>query len=273
MKSNSVLLGPIGTGKSRSVRTLLAEYPDESGRIQKGVGLRVNLLACEPGWTATNGDLTCDMGFHVAEVLPANPGWKVGIAWLEKISNMSAEEIKKMNIPASIRTGYHQFMDLYKTCVSFKCIRCGEDLGSVDDWGEDTALVTDGLTGISKMAVHFTVGPKPTLTWPEVDAAQHHAEGFINKCVALKCTYVLIAHWAREPGQVEGGTNITVHTIGQKLASRLLLDTFDEVILAERSGDDTYTWNMADGRVDQKARRLPYKAGLRADFTQIFRDR
>lgn len=263
-------MGPIGTGKSRVARTLLKEYPDENGKMHKGAGFEnVNLLACEPGWQATNGDLTCEMGFHVAEVLPANPDWTVGLRWLEKISNMSAEEIKKMPIPASIRTGYHQFMDLYKTCVSFVCMRCGKELGSVDDWGQDTALITDGLTGISKMAIHFTVGPKPTLTWPEVDAAQHHVEGFINKCVALKCTYVLIAHWAREPGQVEGGTNITVHTIGQKLASRLLLDTFDEVILAERNGN-TYTWNLADDRVDQKARRLEYKAGLRPDFSQIF---
>lgn len=270
MKANIVELGPIGTGKTYAVRTLLAEYPDGFGKIHKGAGLNVHLLACEPGWEATNGDLTCEMGFHVHQVLPANPDWDVSLRWLVKISNMSAEEIKKMPIPASIRTGYHQFMDLYKACIKFECVRCGKDFGSVDDWGEDIALVADGLTGISKMAIHFTVGPKPTLTWPEVDAAQHHVEGFINKCVSLRCTFLLIAHWAREPGQVEGGTNITVHTIGQKLASRLLLDTFDEIILAERNGN-TYTWNLADERVDQKARRLEYKAGLRPDFSQIFR--
>ncbi len=210
------------------------------------------------------------MNFHVAEVLPANPEWKVNIAWLEKISNMGSEEIKKMNIPSSIRNGYHQFMDLYKTCVTFKCVRCGEDLGCVDDWDDSVAFVNDGLTGISKMASHFAVGPKPTLTWGEIDAAQHHVEGYVNKCCALSCTYVLIAHWAREPSQVEGGTSITVHTIGQKLAGRILLDTFDEIILAERNGN-TYTWNLNDDRVDQKARRLPYKAGLQPDFSQIFR--
>jgi hypothetical protein len=270
MKTNTVILGPIGTGKSFAKRTLLAEYPDVNGKIQKGAGLRVMDLACEPGWKATSGDLTCEMGYHVCEVLPANPSWQVNLAWLDKISNMSADSIKKMDIPSSIRSGYRQFMDLYKACINFICINCNENFGCVDDWGEDTALCSDGLTGISKMAVQFTVGPKPTLSWPEIDAAQHHAEGFINKCVSLRCSYVLIAHWAREPGQVEGGTNITVHTIGQKLASRLLLDTFDEVILAERNSANMYTWNLADERVDQKARRLPYKAGLRPDFTQIF---
>jgi hypothetical protein len=271
VKSNIIDFGDIGTGKSRAIRTLLSEYPDETGKIHKGAGLKVHLLACEPGWEATNGDLTCDLGFHVHQVLPANPSWKVKIAWLEKISNMSAEDVKKMPIPSSIRNGYRQFMELHVACLNFTCHRCGEDLGGTDDWGEDIAFVNDGLTGITKMATHNAVGPKPTLTWPEIDLVAHSIEDYVNKCCAAKCTYLLIAHWDRVVNQIEGGTEITINTIGNKLAPRLLLDTFDEIILSERSGN-IYTWNLADDKVRQKARRLEYKAGLRPDFSQIFRD-
>jgi hypothetical protein len=270
LKANIINFGDIGTGKSYANRTLLAEYPDKEGKIHKGAGLKVYNLACEPGWSATNGDLTCEMGFHVHQVLPANPSWQVKIAWLEKISNMSAEDIKKMSIPDSIRKGYRQFMDLHVTCSKFICDRCGEDLGNSEDWGEDIAYVNDGLTGITTMAGQYAVGPKPTLTWPEIDQIGHMIEDYVKKCCALKCTYILVAHWDRAPNQVEGGSEITIHTIGQKLAPRLLLDTFDEIILSERNGPSTYTWNLADDKVRQKARRLEYKAGLRPDYAQIF---
>jgi hypothetical protein len=270
MKSNIAIIGDIGVGKSHVTRTLLAEYPDWEGKVRKGAGLKnVFQVSCEPGWAATNGDLTCEMGFHVHEVLPANPSWRTMEAWLEKISNMSTEAIKKMELPASIRSGYRQFMDLYTACQAFTCIRCKKEFGCIDDYGEDTAFVNDGLTGISRMAAQFTVGPKPTLTWGETDSAQHHVEDYVHKCVALSCTYILVAHWAKEPNQVESGLSITVNTIGQKLAGRIVLDTFDEIILAERNGN-TYTWNMNDERVVQKARRLPYKAGLKPDYSQIF---
>ncbi len=270
MKTNTINFGDIGVGKSWCTRTLLRNYPDEAGNIREGAGLDVYFHACEPGWEATNGDLTCEMGFHVHQTLPANPPWDVRIAWLDKISNMSADEIKAMKLPNSIRLGYRQFMDLHVASVNFTCIRCEKDLGCIDDWSENVAYINDGLTGITKMARHFAVGPKPTLTWPEIDIVGQLIEDYVDKCCASKCSYVLIAHWAREPKQVEGGTEITVHTIGQKLAPRLLYDTFDEIILSERNGN-VYTWNLADNRVRQKVRRLEYKSGLPQDFRQVFR--
>src|SRR6266404_1136438 len=102
MKTNTIVIGPVDTGKTYSTRTLLAEYPDKNGKIHKGAGLKVHSLANEPGWEATNGDLTCDMGFHVNQVLPANPDWEVSLKWLESISGMSAADIEKKTLGASI---------------------------------------------------------------------------------------------------------------------------------------------------------------------------
>lgn len=270
MKANVVVFGPIGAGKSFSERTLLPEYPDVNGKIKKGAGVGVRLLACDPGWQATNGDLTCEMDFHVHEVLPANPSWSDRIKWLEKIQDKDGgEDIKKMGVPGNIRSAYRQFMDLHVACINFICDVCGKEFGCVEDWKDDVAFVNDGLSGITKMAKHFTVGPKPALTWPDIDAAGHNIEDYIDKCVSLKCTYVLIAHWDREPDKIEGGTTIMLDTIGNKLAPRLI-KVFDEIVLAKRA-NNKYSWDMADDKVEQKARRLEYKSGLEPDFSQIFR--
>ncbi len=273
MKCNAVVFGPIGSGKSYCIRTLLKEYPDEYGKMHKGAGLNVLSIACEAGWEATNGDLSCEIGYHVCQVLPATPTWEQMIDWIDRTNTMNSEAVKTMTIPGSIKNGYMQWMDLLKACINFKCDRCGTEFGPLDNLDDNYAVVTDGLTGITKMATDVIVGPKPSLTWPDIDRVGHIIEDFVGKFVSFKASYVLIAHWAREPKQVEGGSNITIHTIGQKLAPRLLLDTFDEVILAEREGTK-YTWNMAAGDgVDQKARRLEYKAGLPPDFSQIFRQK
>jgi hypothetical protein len=270
MKTNSIVFGPLGSGKSTAIRTLLAEYPDPAtGKIKKGAGLGVRVSANDPGWKATNGDLTCSMNFHVMELLPANPNWADRRSWLEKIQDKDGgEEIKKMNIPNSIRRAYRQFMDLHVACENFVCDECGEKFGNNEDWDDSVAFVNDGLSGITKMAKHFLVGPKPALTWPDIDAVGHSIEDYIDKCVSLKCSYILISHWDKEPDKIEGGMTITLDTIGNKLAPRLL-KVFDEIILAVRKGN-VYSWNMADDSVEQKARRLEYKSGLAPDFSQIF---
>jgi hypothetical protein len=271
VKSNIAIFGPVGSGKTYSLRTLLPEYPDENGKIKKGAGLEVRELACDPGWEATNGDLTCEMGFHIHEVLPANPSWESRREWLEKISGMSGEQIKQSNVPARIWAAYKQFMDLEVACAEFVCKRCGKNFGNTEDWDEGVAFVEDGLSGITKMAKHFAAGPKQALTWPDIDAAGGHIEGHIDKNVSLNCTYVLLAHWDKEIDKVQGGTTITFDTIGNKLAPRLL-KPFDEIILAERESDPTrYTWNLARKDVEQKTRRLSYRSGLQPDFSQIFR--
>jgi hypothetical protein len=270
MKSNIAIFGPVGSGKTWSLRTLLPEYPNIDGKIRKGAGLQVREIACDPGWSDTNGDLTCEMGFHVKEVLPANPSWKARREWLESISDLSGEEIKKKNVKPSIWKDYKQFMDLEATSAHFVCDRCGTDFGNNEDWDDNVAFVEDGLSGITKMAKHFAAGPKQALTWPDIDAAGGHIEGHIDKCVSLKCSYILISHWDKEPDKIEGGTTITGDTVGNNLAPRLF-KPFSEIILAERELEPTrYYWNLARKDVELKTRRLTYRAGLQPDFSQIF---
>jgi hypothetical protein len=281
MKSNVILVGPIGTGKDWCCRTLLKEYPDENGRMRRGAGKTVMMLANEPGWDETNGDLTCDMGFHVHQHLPYEAPLDQYLEWLEYIAGRSAADVKEMKLPQAIKLPFAQpWMGMYRVVNGFICDRCKENFGPVTAWDKEGnfigwddsyALMQDGLTGISDMACHYTAGPKPSMSYPEYEAAQTIIRNWIGLCTSFRATYVLIAHMAREPDEVEGGTKITVDTVGKKLAPRVV-KPFGEIIVCRRDVDK-YTWNMVDVdnmHVDQKARRLPYKANINPSFVEIF---
>jgi hypothetical protein len=281
MKANVILIGRIGAGKGWCTRTLLKEYPDENGRMRRGAGKTVMLLANEPGWDETNGDLTCDMGFHVLEHLPYNAPDDQYIEWLEYIAGRSAADVKEMKLGSAIKLPFtNAWIKMFGLLNKFVCDRCEKDFGPVSAWNRDGefvgwndsyALVQDGLTTISRMAKQFTAGPKGSMSFPEYDQSQQLILDWIMKCVSIQATYVLIAHMAREPDEVEGGTRITVSTIGKALAPQLVLP-FGEIIVCRRDVDK-YTWNMIDVdnmHVDQKARRLPYKANINPSFVEIF---
>lgn len=270
MKINAIILGPIGAGKTWSLRTLLPEYPDSAGRVRKGAGLSVRLLALEAGWEATNGDLTCEMGWHVRQHLPATVPWDSAQEWAERIGNMTMKAVADMEVSTMIRQNYKQFVGLYIHSSHFVCERCGTDFGPADSWDDTCVYINDGLTGISKMGIHLVAGPKPILSLPQYGSAMAAVEAYIDKCVGIEASYVLIAHWARESDEVQGGSRITIDTIGSKLAPKLVTK-FDEIILACRE-KTTYTWSTDDQRIDLKVRRLPYSDKIDPSFAQIFRN-
>jgi hypothetical protein len=281
MKANVILIGRIGSGKNWCCRTLLKEYPDENGRMQRGAGKTVMMLANEPGWDETNGDLTCDMGFHVHQHLPYSAPMEQYMEWLEYIAGRSAADVKDMKLGSAMKLPFaQQWMGMYQVMNGFVCDRCKKDFGPVSawdkqgnfvGWNDNVALVQDGLTGVSKMSCQFTAGPKPSMSWPEYDAAQHLVMDWVGLCTSIRASYILIAHMSREPDEVEGGTKVTVSTIGKALAPQLIIP-FGEIIVCRRDVDK-YTWNMVDVdnmHVDQKARRLPYKANINPSFVEIF---
>lgn len=268
MKANVLLLGPVGSGKSYSLRTLLPHWPDERGTAHTGVGKEVMLLALEPGADATLGHFSCEMGLHVHQHLPATIGWEEMEEWVDRLGKLSMEDVAKMTVPITVRQHYQHFLQLYSICAHFKCDRCGEDFGPVDSWGEDRVFAVDGLSGLSDMASQYLIGPKPIRSLPQTGAAQELIKAFLQKCVSIPASFALIAHWSREVNETTGSTSITVDTIGQKLAPKLL-KLFDEIAVSRRDGTK-FSWSTLEDRIELKARRLPYKDNLEPDFGLIF---
>lgn len=270
MKTNTLLFGPIGSGKSFCVRTLLREYPDHVGKTRRGVGKEVFLLALEPGAEASHAGLTCEMGFHRHTLLPADGNWEQTRDFVEKMGKLdTVEDLAKIRLPPGVRSEYQQYLTLYDVRANFVCDMCGESFGSIREWNDNRIFVNDGLSGITQIATHYINGPRPFLALALYQPVMGLIRSYIHECVGLNCSYVLLAHWDREKDEVTRQTSITIDTIGQKLAPRILKE-FDEIAITHHEAGKKFWWSTLDDGVELKCRRLPYSDNIMPDFGVIF---
>jgi hypothetical protein len=129
-------------------------------------------------------------------------------------------------------------------------------------------FAVDGLTGINTMSRALTVGLKPNPSPGEWGVMQGNILNLVRKlCADCKCFFTLIAHVERETNEITGGTNLTVSTLGAKLAPKLPPE-FTNVVEARRVGTN-FSWSTATAGVDTKAGDLPIQEGLSPDFAPI----
>ncbi len=269
IRTNALIIGPICTGKTDSLRTLLPEY-ERGGKAYRGANRTVLTLALEPGVIDTIGDCTCEMGMHFASVSPFSVDWDILEGIAERVGASASENIVKVIDPN--KRSYTQFLEVYSKLKRFVCERCEHDFGPVDKLDETYAVAMDGLTGLSKMSMHFTAGLKPVKTWNEYDAAGQLIENLLSKCCNdLRASFILLGHVDREKDEVHG-SRMTVHTIGQKLAPRLTKDLFSEIVVARREdarNSQKFFWSTVEPNFDLKARKLPFSDSIEPDFSLL----
>lgn len=269
-KSNILLQGDIGVGKSRALITLLPEYVDEHGTVHRGAGQHVALIGIEPNAEASLGRNMCDHiagGIHYKYIPTMGITWVEYRNWMSIINNMPIE--KALSIDDPNRRKCRQLLDVIDACGDFTCDRCGEDLGDMGEWEEDWTACLDGLTGLTTIAKHLCVGLKPILSRPDYNPVMGAVENFLDLFWgATKCNTVLLSHVDREVSPHTGVSSITIHTIGQKLAPRLLKKP-DEIITATYD-EGQYFWHTELPGTITKTRRMPRGVDLRPDFTQLF---
>lgn len=253
-KYNILIAGQIGTGKTYSVRTLVE------------AGVETFVLATEPGAERILGDIPCEKGLHLAYVPPATIDWETMIRNAQVINMSSMESLQKMIWPN--RSDYNQWLLVLGMLANFKCNRCGNEFGAVDSWDEKRAIVLDGLSNLSKMSRHLTVGAKPIMTLPEWGVAQESIRWLVDKlCNDTKCNFVLFAHLEREKDELTGGTSRKVSTLGNKLAPDLV-KPFDEVIMSKHE-NNKFVWSTAEGDAELKTRCLGWRSDIAPTFTQF----
>jgi hypothetical protein len=264
MKTNTLLMGQIGTGKTKSLETLLHSlrrlYADKAF---------LGAISMEPGIEDVLGHISCAEGLHWHYIRPLPLTWDESMSFIRRMNTMSVKALADANDPSRMR--YTGFFDVFETCKAFSCDRCGEDLGCVDNWGDDSALAMDGLSGLSRLCMQCLVGAKPFVSLPEYKAGQEAVEALMNMCLPLRCSFIMLAHTDREIIHETGQVITTVHTIGQKLAPKLT-KMFSEVIITKRSEGPrpSFTWSNNEPGTETKSRRLPWSDKLEPDFGQLF---
>lgn len=257
---STLLIGPAGTGKTTALTSLLAE------------GLALRMLATEP--SAPNRVLEeCrkrgipDARFDWHFVSASTPSWGSLIDSARVVNTKSLKDIADMRDGIAKSDG-KQWITMLESIQNFKSDRTGVALGDATEWGGDVAFAIDGLTGLNDMSRQLTVGLKPNPSPGEWGVMQNNLLTLIKKLASdCKCFFVLIGHVERENNELTGISNITVSTLGAKLAPKLP-PAFTNVVLAKRNAA-TFTWSVADNGVDTKPGDLDFKDNLSPSFKPI----
>lgn len=256
--TNALIMGPTGTGKTRSLATLVE------------AGLRVHQFCFESGSETLRGYWT-DRGLPVPDNLRITTVKAAAAGWLDMADNvkfvntLSYEALKKVQDPN--RNKYDQFEKFLRT---FNDVTddTGKKWGPVDNWGTDAVVAIDGLTGLGHAAMQACIGGKADRDQKDWGLAQNLLENFLRKmCDNVRCHFVLLGHIERETDVVLGGSKIMISTLGKALPPKIP-PMFADVILAERA-QGKWTWSTDNPMADLKTRNLEWKTGLPQDFRPI----
>jgi hypothetical protein len=267
---NVMLVGATGTGKTFACGTFIATYDSKARKWiadpQEDRQVKEVFHVFTEQSMETLSEIRCSEGYHYSYVPPACPDWDE----MEK----SALDINRLSMKAlSMREGinkqeYDQFIVLLKALHNFKCDRCGKEFGDVSSWDNNRALVLDGLSGISIMAMDLVVGSKPVKSVADWGIAMDRVSRIVMKlCADTNCWMVLIAHLEMERDEITGRVKAMPSTLGRKL-SPVLPRFFSEVIEARKEGTK-FSWSTETAEVETKTRNLELRSGLPPSFKPL----
>lgn len=249
---NVLLIGDTGTGKTYSIRSLIR------------AGITPFCIFTEPGFEVLGDVPAAQLHWHY--IAPADVSWVTMMESAKKINQLSYESLTKLG--DINKSKYDQFIELLSSLNNFRCDRDGQQYGDVCQWGTNRALVLDGMSGISIMALNLVVGSKPVKHQGDWGVAMDNLERLVQKlCTDTTCHFMLISHPEREIDEVAGGSKIMTATLGKKLAPKIPR-FFSDVVLANREGN-RFTWSTAAVGAVLKARNLPIADNLPPDFVPM----
>jgi hypothetical protein len=239
--TKTLLFGDIGTGKTRSIDSLLV------------AGLKPICIFTEQGYGVLGDALREKVSWVYVKPIKGS---------LEDLR----EQIKSIGTKNQSQLGQEHDRDRYINGPLDRIIgsmekfvdQNGRDWGNMGAWGTGVALVLDSLSGLTRAIWQNTTGKRALLDKPDYMLAQTQMEHLLAILCGLRCHVVVTAHAEKEVDTLNGGMRITPVLPGKALAGKIGRD-FDEVILAERNGIKFSWTNVREGALGKK-RYLPYAA-------------
>ena len=250
---NVLLLGASGSGKTTSIKTLIA------------AGITPFCIFTEPGMEVI-GDIPSDK-LHWQYIKPSITEWPAMIRMAETVTKLHHAQVTELKDPDKGK--YIQYVQFLTALNNFKCDRDGKVYGDVLKWGTDKALIVDSLSGVNIMVMKHVIGGKPTSHQGEWGSAMNSIESLIQNLCMTQCTFVLMAHTEREIDEVAGGSKLMASTLGKKLAPKIPR-FFSEVVLAKKDGNK-FTWTNVESNSDLKSRHLPLADNQPPDFGPLIK--
>jgi len=266
--ANTLLMGPVGTGKTHSIGTWIATYNPLQRKwdLLPNNDLELFIIFTEPHMQVLAG--LPPSRLHWKYIPPAVDSWKSMAENAKRLTDMSWDFLSKQTSDPNKRR-YTSFVDILSACADFKCDRTGESFGCVDDWRPNRVLVLDGLSGLNHAALQMITGRAPSRTIPQWGCAMDNELAFINQaCYATHAHFVLIAHPDRQKDEVQGGYKRMPLALGNKNAPEIPKN-FRNTIEAKRNGSQ-FLWDTANTEADTVARDVPISDKLEPNFQQIY---
>lgn len=257
---NVMLMGPSGTGKTYSIKTLAA------------TGLETFCLFLEPGLESligayTDNDEKIPDNLHWHYLQPKTLGFKTLQTAADQIGKFDLAGLAK--VKDMDRSKNNQVFAMYSVLNDFEDQRTGKKYGPIDQLTNGAVVVIDSLSMLNKVFMDMVIGAKPVKDMSDWGVAQQALMNFIHKLTSgCICHFVLIAHIERETDQVLGGIKLLPSVLGKAITSQIV-QPFSDVILTVRQNTD-WTWDTANSLADVKTRNLPVAQKLPADFDAIY---
>lgn len=245
---NVLLLGFPGNGKTHSIASLLK------------AGLEVFVIFTEQGRESMLEGLAtfkCTeeeiQRLHWTMVETASPGFAALSNIAKKINSNNQKALAGMDDISGNK--YQQALTLINTCANF-IDQNGEEFGDVSTWGNERALVIDGLSGMNDMMMDLVVGGKPVKSMADWQIAMDAEMRLVKQlCNDTRCTLVMTGHLDREKDEVTGKLTVTPSLLGTKNGTKIGR-LFSDVIYCYKEGS-RFFWAVEDSQNEQlKTRNL-----------------
>lgn len=250
-----LLEGPFGCGKTTALRHVLDLHKDLG--IPEPMKLRV--LSLDPNTWSVLGNTEAKLS-----MIRTVGTWDMLKNVFKHAQEMDNTQIQGKDFRASRE---EILVNLVTRMMHFVAVD-KVDYGCVGDWGTDTVLAIDGLTGLTEIIATGNLGPKPAWTQPDYQRVMNCIKQFLEYTLQnCYCHVVLIAHVEMEADDL-GKQYIMPSTAGKKLAPKIGRG-FSDIVYAEKE-ENKFTWSTTKRGAELRSAHLPFQAGLAADLRLLF---